>query len=471
MPKEDASTPWAAHSRHGRTEEAERPSPLALWERHQTGCRELRTYSRPQHREYRQQERTASRLLPPGRPSGRQSEKGIGCDEQHENLQAEEQEVPTQVDARILLKQGHPEYAELRDVDRHEENEEGLCDPYPCRPFAPDSEIRSPILHAGRFIFYRFIVSPLMERNRAADAFVNCVSHRSDRDTVIKPSLFGASIIVPILFGTLTALWILFSDTDYGRRFFSESDREACIMAAMIVAFAVEISLSSFMMYCVSRCNRNHLKRDEEWMAALCDYVDSHGGDSSEMRRISRGCSGPFGNIASKVSLFIWILTLVSLAATGIALHSVSADHIAGAASGLAVLMVPTILLLMLQFLITVGSVLGFPARHDKMQADFTGAMCKEFDRFGFCAEPFSHDIPSNRIWVHALLMLLSLGLYSFIYLFISCKEMNSHLVGQWVYEEDLMRRMIDFEGGIGIEAVTTERKLIHSRRGKSQSQ
>jgi len=133
--------------------------------------------------------------------------------------------------------------------------------------------------------------------------------------------------------------------------------------------------------------------------------------------------------------------------------------------------MVPTILLLMLQFLITVGSVLGFPARHDKMQADFTGAMCKEFDRFGFCAEPFSHDIPSSRIWVHALLMLLSLGLYSVIYLFISCKEMNSHLVGQWVYEEDLMRRMIDFEGGIGIEAVTAERKLIHSRRGKSQSQ
>ncbi len=29
---------------------------------------------------------------------------------------------------------------------------------------------------------------------------------------------------------------------------------------------------------------------------------------------------------------------------------------------------------------------------------------------------------------------------------------MNAHLVEQWAYEEELMRRIIEFEGGTGIE-------------------
>lgn len=48
-----------------------------------------------------------------------------------------------------------------------------------------------------------------MERNRGADEFVNCVVHRGDRDMMIKPWLFTASLLVPLIYGAAMAAWIL----------------------------------------------------------------------------------------------------------------------------------------------------------------------------------------------------------------------------------------------------------------------
>ena len=55
-----------------------------------------------------------------------------------------------------------------------------------------------------------------MERNRGADEFVNCVVHRGDRDMMIKPWLFTASLLVPLIYGAAMAAWILWSDTHSG---------------------------------------------------------------------------------------------------------------------------------------------------------------------------------------------------------------------------------------------------------------
>ncbi len=123
-----------------------------------------------------------------------------------------------------------------------------------------------------------------MERNRGADEFVNCVVHRGDRDMMIKPWLFIASLVVPLICGTTMAAWILWIDTYSVEVHFSANSYGGCLRVLVISAFAIEAALSSFMMFCVARRNRNHLGRDAEWMSALCDYVESKGGNAIELQ-------------------------------------------------------------------------------------------------------------------------------------------------------------------------------------------
>ena len=73
-------------------------------------------------------------------------------------------------------------------------------------------------------------------------------------------------------------------------------------------------------------------------------------------------------------------------------------------------------------------------------------------------SSPLEHKVLRRDIWIHTVLLILTLGLYSFADLFVSCREMNAHLVEQWAYEEELMRRIIEFEGGIGIETYGEDR-------------
>ena len=292
-----------------------------------------------------------------------------------------------------------------------------------------------------------------MERNRGADEFVNCVVHRGDRDMIIKPWLFIASLLVPLIYGAAMTAWILWSDTHSGGVHFPADSYDGCIRVLVISAFATEAALSSFMMFCVARRNRNHLGRDAEWMSALCDYVESKGGNAIELRKTARKCSSIIGGPVTKISMIVWILLVLTIVVLGIWFHQL--DPGTGNEVPLAVMAfnwTPVFFLLIVQFALTFGSVLGFPARHDKVQTDFTKELEKQCARFGLRIEPMEHKVLRRDIWIHAILLILTLGLYSFAYLFVSCREMNAHLVEQWAYEEELMRRIIEFEGGTGIE-------------------
>lgn len=292
-----------------------------------------------------------------------------------------------------------------------------------------------------------------MERNRGADEFVNCVVHRGDRDMMIKPWLFITSLLLPLVAGAAIATWILWNDSQTGYVHFPADSYDGCLSILVISMLSTGAALSSFMIFCVTRRNRNHLKRDGEWMAALCDFVDSHGGNTDNLRKISRRCSTTINGVIAKLSMIVWILLMLSIVGLGIWSHQLdsSADNeVSFAVIGIAG--VPAILLLFVQFILTFGSVLGFPARHDKIQSAFTEELKKQCAGFGLSVDSMPHKVLRRNLWMHAALLILSLGLYSFVYLFISCREMNAHLIEQWAYEENLMRRIIRFEGGIGIE-------------------
>lgn len=293
-----------------------------------------------------------------------------------------------------------------------------------------------------------------MERNTAADDFVNCVVRRSDKDMFLKPSLMIASLIVPLVMGTMISAYILIVNGENGYVHFQQEDMEECALAIIISALILESAVMSFMVFCVTRRNNNHLKRDIVWMNSLSDFVDYHGGDSSEMRSIVQRSKHRSEKTVTILSMLIWLIILAILIVFGVFAHRVtSEEETMGLTTMFLVAMAPIILLLMTQFLITVGAVYRFPAKHDSIQTKFSEEFKKQCSRFGLQINAMEHRIKRRMAWVHIILAVLTLGLYSMIYLIIACRQMNRHMSVQWRYEEELMSRIIEFEGGNGIES------------------
>ncbi len=296
-----------------------------------------------------------------------------------------------------------------------------------------------------------------MGRCKGADEFVNCVVRRGDRDMLLKPSLIIAALIVPLVAGYIIALSIITGYDMY------DDDTEALVMlASALMAFIVELCIVSFMIYCVSRRNRNHLKRDIVWMTSLCDFVDFHRGDSEDMRRILKKTSRATNKATAWLSMLIWIVYLALMVVAGILLLSTDVSALEDALTAEATIIAITftlLLLLLIEFVVTIGTVVGFPAKHDSNQAKFTKELGQQCAKFGLDVDPMGHDVKRRHQWIHLVLIVITLGLYGIVYLVVVCRDMNKHLRNQWEYETDLMERIVEFEGGVGIEATSEGEK------------
>ena len=301
---------------------------------------------------------------------------------------------------------------------------------------------------------YRVSYPGKTDRNISADDYVNCVVKRSNRDMLLKPSLMITSIVVPMIVGLAVALVILAHDTTVDQPHFSGELVNSCGAIAIITAVVVEMSIMSFMTFCVARRNRNHLRRDMEWMESLCGYVESHGRDASDMRDILKKCRNRTGNAVTMFSMGIWIVTIAVLVVLGFFAQQVTAEAEAvSLLSMVAMVLLPVTALLIIQFISTIGVIYRFPSKHDHLQCKFVEELKERCYSFGLVVEPMEHTVKRRMTWIHIILTFLTLGLYSLIYIAIACREMNRHLIVQWKYEERLMRDIIRFEGGDGIES------------------
>ncbi|MDO5854037.1 MAG: hypothetical protein Q4Q62_08420 [Thermoplasmata archaeon] len=294
-----------------------------------------------------------------------------------------------------------------------------------------------------------------MHRNRAADEFVNCVVRRGDKDLLLKPSLIILALVVPLILGSVLALGsVFYIDANSSHQMFphDQASQDRLVATFLYTLFATEAALASFLVFCVTRRNRNHLDRDKVWMTSLCDYVESHGGDAKEMRKLSEKTVGRYGEMVAMCSKAVWAFLVVVLACTGIVLsYTMGLFEDGWSLLGIGAVALIYVLLI-LQFAFTVSAVFGLPARHDSVQAKFTEELERKCALFGLYVGKMEHTVKRRGIWIHAVLMVITLGMYSFVYLFIACRDMNQHLRSQWDYEEELMRKIVEFEGGRGIE-------------------
>ena len=307
-----------------------------------------------------------------------------------------------------------------------------------------------------------------MERNTHADGFVNCVVRRGDRDVLIKPWLLAATLLVPMIVGVVLCASAIESDSASDSPVLPSGGEPMLELAIAVIT--LNIALAAFMVYSVARRNRNHLKRDREWMGSLCGLVDSHGGDATRMREVMDRESYRSKEKVTGLSGALCGLIIVIVASFGVvpALLDVDVPSL--------LLMACAFVLLVLEFMATIGIVFGLPSTHDKVQSEFTKELKAAAAPIGLNVPAMEHTVRRRWQLVHIVLMVCTVGLYSFVYLFLACKSMNKHIRAQWAYEEDLMRRVISFEGGTGIEATEEgspsraariARNLFRRRRGE----
>lgn len=281
-----------------------------------------------------------------------------------------------------------------------------------------------------------------MDRNVWADRFADCVVRRSEWDAILGTVTVLLTLVIPIGLAIVIVTYLFFIGDD--------ALDDWSITVAIEIGMVAECAVGSYILYSMTRRAHSHLTRDLEWMDSLIGYAESYGADASKLREIrGRTAKGAWKAryMVSRVLLAVNILLLMGVIVYMGLRDSPMSDPVlleVGAAY----------IVVMIQFIFTVGATSGFPSKHDALQREFTEELSSRMRPAGLMVEPMPRTVPRRHRVVRALLFIVTLGLYSIPLLLWTNRHMNRHIRAQWEYEDGLLDDVIRFEGGTGIEGV-----------------
>lgn len=283
-----------------------------------------------------------------------------------------------------------------------------------------------------------------MERNVWADRFVDNVVRRSEQDVISKTVLITLLLILPVTLAFIFCGYVIGDNPDD----FDDPGGSALVM--VIVCMVCDMWMASSILFNLTRKAHRHLVRDIAWMEALEGYVESKGADASGLRRIGGQLSERGWKVRTAVSAVMFGAVTLFLAAIGVFmfLREGAFDVDVTRTVLLAYVMV------LAQFVFTVSTTSGFPAKHDRVQCEFTEELEKRLGEIGVDQPAMGKSVRRLPTFVHAILFVVTLGLYSFPLLLMANHSLNVHIRSQWKYETDLMMKIIRNEGGIGVEGM-----------------
>lgn len=291
-------------------------------------------------------------------------------------------------------------------------------------------------------VFYGINDLADMERNGWVDDFVDCVIRRSETDSVPSTYLIVLVIIVPLILAQVfiasgvTALSDWFDGYEYEVVYYVSLYAECCIV--------------SFVLFVLTRRSSSHLARDIVWMDSLIGYAESKEADVSTLRGIRDSASMGRWTVKSWVETAFWLAVTAYAVIQGFILF-----YGTGPEDGRGfVPFVYVYLLVMAQFVFTLGTTAGFPYRHDQLQCEFSREFSERAAGFGLEIDAMEPSVRKARWAVHIVLFAVTLGVYSVVILLLANRRTNTHIRSQWGYESRVMISMIRHEGGIGIEGV-----------------
>ncbi len=279
-----------------------------------------------------------------------------------------------------------------------------------------------------------------MDRNESADDFADCVVRRTEFDTVMKPGLVVATMVVPALIALVMVTVIM--DANVGTVFTQDGVR-----AGIVTALVTECCVIGFMLYILSGRTASHQRRDDIWTRSLIGYARSKGADTGELERLADRMHAKGRSPLRILSLVLWGFSLILLLAMAFYFGLLTGEIdrriyiLAGAAY----------VLLILEFLLSTGATYGFPHSHEKAQIEFTEELSSVLDGKGITVEPM-RPLVGRPHWVVAILLfIVTLGLFTAVLFLFACRNMNLHIRNQHEYEDDLLNAIIEVEGGNGV--------------------
>lgn len=291
-------------------------------------------------------------------------------------------------------------------------------------------------------VFYGINDLADMERNMWVDDFVDCVIRRSETDSVPSTYLVVLVIIVPLMLAQvfiasgLTALVDWFDGNEYEVVYYMSLYAECCIV--------------SFVLFVLTRRSSSHLARDIVWMDSLIGYAESKGADTSALRSIRDDASKGRWTAKGWVGTAFWLTVTAYTVIQGFILfYGTGSDDGRGLMP-----FVYVYLLVMAQFVFTLGTTAGFPYRHDQLQCEFSREFSARAAGFGLEVDAIEPSVSKARWIVHIVLFATTLGVYSVVILLLANRRTNTHIRSQWGYESRVMISMIRHEDGVGIEGI-----------------
>lgn len=282
-----------------------------------------------------------------------------------------------------------------------------------------------------------------MQRNEYADDFADCVIRRTEYDTVMKPGMLMLTMVLPALMALATVTLVI--DRNLGINFTEEGVR-----AGILVALVIECCIIGFLLYTLSSRTHRHQVRDDVWAEALTGYARSKGAHVSEMEKLASKIHRRGRFPLRTLSIVLWGFSVLFLLGLGVYLGLLAEPmderiYSLGAIS---------YILLILQFLLSTGATYGFPYSHEKRQIAFTAEFSARMGDVGVDMPVMRSAVGKPHWIICMILFVITFGLFSVVMFLLACRNLNLHIHNQWRYEQEVLQRIMDEEGGKSVRPV-----------------
>lgn len=280
--------------------------------------------------------------------------------------------------------------------------------------------------------------------DQGLNRFVSSVSSRYNHDTIITGGSMALLLLVPVAC-TFIAGYLLNNNSELN------TDTGQCTTTIMVI----ESLMIMFIMLSMYNRLSEHSARDHEWRAGLISYAEDRGCDVSKLARMDLEWVRSERGLMKIPALAVMAFAVALIPLSMHIMFSGPAENWYYHGFDFVLLSIATAFAMFFLVFITI---LRYPYVHEHRQVEFTNELAKRLTATGLYIEPMPEVIKHRPIWIHILLFVCTLGLYSFVMLFIVYRSTNNHIYNQWHYEDRLMVTLMKAEGIERIEPAEKKR-------------
>lgn len=274
-----------------------------------------------------------------------------------------------------------------------------------------------------------------------ANRFLNCVLHRSDRDVVLS---FVVTLIAVIGVPGLIVWQVVMTFLEY-------ETVPHSILDFYIYTLFMSILIAFFSFWLVFALHRHH-GRDVEWVASLTEYAEGQGKNVIAMEALTKEMDKAMGPRFFWLALVLFVIFVISNLLQGI-FYLFMSDELVFILENF------TIAYAAVSISLTDLYVLDRIQKMDSIQSKFTQA----FSDSMVDVVPVLGSMNERKhqyLWLHALLMVITLGLYGLFFIIWVAHIMNDHIKKQWVYEREVVEWMMSKDNVDSIDVRITPKKM-----------